>query len=109
MPIPQNIAIRLAWRRDCDPTAYLQSLEHVEMACHMHYPEDRDAIPSNLAHEHPCIGALQLCANAMMFPRAARPKDIPGMIYNKHLDSVQKNDEVFKWKHEFIKHHNHEV
>ncbi len=99
------------WLGGCtDPDAYVRDLEHGEITCHMAFNKSMSELTCDAGPDTtPCIGALQMCNNALMFPRAARVKDAAGVVYNVHLDQAGKNDDVFKWKHEFIKHHNRET
>lgn len=87
------------------PEDFLNSMEWNILPCHLQVEwdeADEDEIDRQ-AIENPCIGALQFLNNSCKLPMLARQKE--GQVYNVLMDRFGKNDKVFKWKHEFINHH----
>lgn len=87
-----------------NPQIFIDGLEYTIVPCHMKVKwdevEKRNLIVNG--KDNPCVGALQLCHNSLKFPRGAREEGTP---YNILYEKSGKNEQVFQWAHDFIKHH----
>jgi hypothetical protein len=81
------------------PEEFLATIENSPIACHMtvDWEEDDRRIDEEIENAPACLGSLQFHKNS-----CKQPKD---RQYANLVEVVDKNEEVFNWRHEFIKHH----
>jgi hypothetical protein len=84
-----------------NPEEFLQTIEHSPIPCHrlVDWSADDSQIQAELMKfEHPCIGALQFLKNSCKLPHDSK--------YIELRNSMEQNENVFQFRHEFINHHN---
>lgn len=85
-----------------DPETFLASIEASPIPCHsvVDWENDEQEVIEDKCWSNPCTGSLQYMKNQGKIPRDRE--------YAKLLNTVDKNPNVFNWRHEFIKHHGQE-
>ncbi len=82
-----------------NPEVFLATIEHSPIPCHkvIDWEVASDEEIERESWEQPCIGSLQFQRNSLKQPRDPD--------YRELVSGVEKNEDVFNWKQEFIKHH----
>lgn len=84
------------------PQAFIDTIEYHVLPCHSIQANYNANGKAKETIAHPCIGAMQFCANSCKFPRGAREPGHYKQLFDKFS---HPNVRVFKWTGEFIAHH----